>query len=119
MAGVESLEEYYLHQPDTENSLLEALRTTHELVAEGKVRVLGMSNYHASEVERAFALCEEHGLTKPKVYQGLYNPLNRMVEDELLPLLRKHGCAFVAYNPLAAGLLSGRHTEGGEVRACI
>mmetsp|Transcript_1886 Transcript_1886/g.5928 ORF Transcript_1886/g.5928 Transcript_1886/m.5928 type:complete len:347 (+) Transcript_1886:97-1137(+) len=115
--GVESLAEYYLHQPDTEAALLESLREAHTMVQEGRVCAVGMSNYHASEVARAFALCAEHGLTKPSVYQGLYNPLNRAVELELLPLLREHGCSFVAFNPLAAGLLSGAHKRGGDVPA--
>ena len=46
--------------------------------------------------------------------QGLFNPLNRMVEDELLPVLRANNIQFIAYNPLAAGLLSGKHrnTDG-------
>ena len=115
--GATTLDEFYLHQPDTDNSLLESLRTAHALVREGKIRKIGMSNYHASEMERAFALCDEHSLTKPSVYQGLYNPLNRMAEAELLPVLRAHGCSFVAFNPLAAGLLSGAHYKGGDVNA--
>lgn len=109
--GTSSVEEFYLHQPDTEHDLLESLRYAHELVLEGKVQIIAMSNYHASEMARAFALCKEHNLTPPTVYQGLYNPLNRMVEDELLPLLKANGCAFVAYNPLAAGLLTGKYTS--------
>ena len=107
--GVTEVGEYYLHQPDTENTLLESLQCVHELISEGKVKSLGLSNYHASEVSRVFQLCEEHGLTKPSVYQGLYNPLNRVVEEELLPLLKANDCSFVAYNPLAAGLLTGKH----------
>ncbi|CAM9264717.1 unnamed protein product, partial [Heterosigma akashiwo] len=109
---VDAVHEYYLHQPDPEHSLLESLRCLDSLVEEGRVREIGLSNYHADEVARAFALCEEHGLRKPSVYQGLYNPLNRAVEEELLPTLRAHGCAFVAYNPLAAGLLTGAHSAG-------
>jgi aflatoxin B1 aldehyde reductase len=112
-----SLDEFYLHQPDTEHALLESLKTCDALVKEGKVRSVGLSNYHASEVARAMALCDEHSLVKPSVYQGIYNPLNRAVEEELLPVLRKHGCAFIAYNPLAAGLLTGAHSPGGEVKA--
>ena len=110
-----SVGEYYLHQPDTENSLLESLKCAHELVTEGKVSVVGMSNYHASEMARAFELCKAHNLTPPTVYQGLYNPLNRLIEKELLPVLQQNGCAFVAYNPLAAGLLSGKHKGTDEV----
>ena len=105
------LAEFYLHQPDTEHDLRESLICMHRLVQQGLIEKVGMSNYHASEMERAFSICQEENLTPPTVYQGLYNPLNRMVEDELLPLLHKHNCSFVAYNPLAAGLLAGKHTS--------
>lgn len=118
--GMANVEEYYLHQPDTENSLLDSLKCAHALIQEGKIKVIGMSNYHASEMVRAFALCKEHNLTPPTVYQGLYNPLNRLVEAELLPVLKENGCSFVAYNPLAAGLLTGKHqtnTGNNEVVA--
>mmetsp|Transcript_18708 Transcript_18708/g.24693 ORF Transcript_18708/g.24693 Transcript_18708/m.24693 type:complete len:357 (+) Transcript_18708:111-1181(+) len=109
-----SVGEYYLHQPDTENSLLDSLICAHALVSEGKISEIGLSNYHASEVARAFELCQEHKLTPPTVYQGLYNPLNRLVEDQLIPILKQNGCSFVAYNPLAAGLLSGKHKSSSK-----
>lgn len=112
-----AVEEYYLHQPDTGNSLEESLKFVNDnLVSKGLVKVVGMSNYHVSEVERAFELCAANQWAAPKVYQGLYNPLNRAVEEELLPLLRKHQCSFVAYNPLAAGLLTGKHTNVNDVQ---
>lgn len=104
-----SCHEYYLHQPDPEHSLLESLTYLDSLVRQGKIAAIGMSNYHVDEMERAFQLCADHNLTPPSVYQGLYNPLNRLVEDELLPLLKRNNCSFVAYNPLAAGLLTGKH----------
>lgn len=113
--NLSSLGEYYLHQPDTQNPLLDSLVYTNGLIEDSTIASLGMSNYHAVEMERAFQLCQEHKLTPPTVYQGLYNPLNRRVEEELLPLLRKNNCAFVAYNPLAAGLLAGKHTKVSEV----
>merc|ERR1711865_877756 len=103
--------EYYLHQPDTDHPLLESLRCADALHKEQKIHTIGMSNYHVTEVARAFQLCREHDLTPPTVYQGLYNPLNRLVEEDLLPLLKAHNCAFVAYNPLAAGLLTGKHKK--------
>ena len=114
--GAVKFAEYYLHQPDPENPLLGSLECLHDLVNKSKIQEIGMSNYHWSEMSRAFELCEENGLHKPKVYQGLYNPLNRRVEDQLLPLLKEKGCAFVAYNPLAAGLLTGKHTNDGDVK---
>jgi len=107
---VNTFGEYYLHQPDTKTSLLESLKCIHSLISDGTIQTFGMSNYHVDEMKRTFELVEEHNLTKPSVYQGLYNPLNRRVEKELLPLLRKYECSFVAYNPLAGGLLTGKHS---------
>lgn len=107
--------EYYLHQPDPEHSLLDSLIYLDTLVAQGKISAIGMSNYHADEMERAFQLCAEHNLTPPTVYQGLYNPINRLVEEELLPVLKRNNCSFVAYNPLAGGLLTGKHLDPDKV----
>ena len=45
------------------------------------------------------------------------NPLNRLAEEELIPTLHAHGCSFIAFNPLAAGLLSGAHRAGNEAPA--
>mmetsp|Transcript_8889 Transcript_8889/g.27781 ORF Transcript_8889/g.27781 Transcript_8889/m.27781 type:complete len:351 (-) Transcript_8889:161-1213(-) len=115
--GVSKLAEYYLHQPDPANDLLGSLVEADALVNEGLVGTVGMSNFHADEVARAFELCDKHGLVAPGVYQGLFNPLNRAVEAELLPLLKERGCQFIAYNGLAAGLLTGKHAAGGAVAA--
>mmetsp|Transcript_10776 Transcript_10776/g.21406 ORF Transcript_10776/g.21406 Transcript_10776/m.21406 type:complete len:400 (-) Transcript_10776:688-1887(-) len=112
--NLSAVNEFYLHQPDENHSLLDSLKTLHQFVQEGLIASIGMSNYHASEVQRAFDLCDQYDLTKPSVYQGLYNPLNRCVEDELLPVLRANGCKFVAYNPLAGGMLTGKHIGGSE-----
>lgn len=65
--GRESVHEFYLHQPDPASPLLESLRTLSALVDEGRIEKIGLSNYHAAEVERAFELCGEHGLHKPSV----------------------------------------------------
>ncbi|GMH68462.1 hypothetical protein TrLO_g5723 [Triparma laevis f. longispina] len=107
---LKTVEEYYLHQPDTSNDLLESLIEADKMVKSGTIKKIGLSNYHSSEVQRAFDLCSSHNLTPPTLYQGIYNPLNRMIEEDLIHVLRNNDCAFIAYNPLAAGLLTGRHT---------
>lgn len=108
------LAEYYLHQPDSDEPLLDSLRAMDSFVKEGLIERVGMQNYHAAEVERAFMLCEQHGFTKPSVFQGFYNPLNRAVEAELLPLLAEHGARFFAQNPLAAELLNDATPHAGS-----
>lgn len=113
--GRERVDALYLHQPDPENDLEESLACVSQLVAEGKVGMIGLSNYSAIETERCLELCKAHGWASPSVVQALYNPLNRWAEDELVPVLRRHSVRFVAYNPLAAGLLTGKHNLGGDV----
>jgi aflatoxin B1 aldehyde reductase len=114
--GVDYVDELYLHQPDTENDLHTTLEAAHNLVQRGLVRRLGMSNYHESEVERCLELCRINNWTPPSVYQGIYNPLNRRCEANLIPLLQKNNINFIAYNALAAGLLTGKHSPGADVQ---
>lgn len=105
----------YLHQPDTEHALTDSLQTMNELVKEGLIDAYGLSNYSTIEVKRAVDICKEKGYDLPVYFQGLYNPINRRVEDSLLPLLKELGIKFVAYNPLAAGMLTGKHKRGNTI----
>lgn len=109
---VDRVDVLYLHQPDPEHNLVESLECVHELIKEGTISKYGMSNYSAVEVQRCIDICKERVWNLPNFFQGLFNPLNRWTEEELLPVLRPHGIAFVAYNPLAAGLLTGKHVSG-------
>jgi len=108
---------FYLHQPDPENDLTEALECVQELIQEGKIKQYGMSNYHAVEIQRMCDICKSKGWILPSYCQALYNPLNRWVEDDLLKVLRDNEISLIAYNPLAAGLLTGKHMAGTEVMA--
>eukprot|EP00041_Stephanoeca_diplocostata_P012410 m.207883 g.207883 ORF g.207883 m.207883 type:complete len:345 (-) comp18946_c1_seq2:162-1196(-) len=112
---IDKTEIYYLHQPDTVHPLTESLATINALVSEGLIDKFALSNYSVAEVERVLDICKSKGYPLPVAYQGLYNPINRRVESELLPLLRKNNMTFVAYNPLAAGMLTGKHTKDAEV----
>jgi aflatoxin B1 aldehyde reductase len=105
----------YLHQPDPDHDLAESLLCVQELLQEGLISKYGLSNYSALEVERLCSMCLEKGWPLPSFYQGLYNPLNRLVEIDLLPVLRKNNISFVAYNPLAAGMLTGKHKSSSDV----
>ncbi|ETN38015.1 uncharacterized protein HMPREF1541_07638 [Cyphellophora europaea CBS 101466] len=104
-----SVDLYYLHAPDRNTPFLDSLRAITELHQEGRFARFGVSNYTAADMREMLALCEQHNLLKPTVYQGMYNALHRAVELELLPLLREHGIAFYAYNPLAGGYLTDRY----------
>ncbi len=106
----------YLHSPDTKHPLTETLKAMSEIIASGAVGGFGLSNFSTAEVARCVQICKENNYPLPLVYQGLYNPVNRRVEADLLPLLREHGIHFVAYNILAGGLLTGKHSRDGDVQ---
>jgi aflatoxin B1 aldehyde reductase len=65
-----------------------------------------LSNFLPSEVEEVVRVCGENSFVVPTVYQGNYSAIARRQEDELFPVLRKHGIAFNAYSPLAGGFLA-------------
>ncbi|XP_037623014.1 aflatoxin B1 aldehyde reductase member 2-like [Sebastes umbrosus] len=100
---------FYLHSPDHENPIKDTLRTCNELHKEGKFKEFGLSNYASWEVVEILNICRHNNWIVPIVYQGMYNATTRQVESELLPCLRYYGIKFYAYNPLAGGLLTGKH----------
>lgn len=100
----------YLHMPDPHTSVEDALAACARLHKQGKFKELGLSNFPAWMVLDIWHLCKERGWLQPTVYQGMYNGLTRNIESELFSTLRKLGMRFYAFNPLAGGMLSGKHT---------
>ncbi len=107
--GHEAIDLYYLHWPDHCTPLKDTLSTLKGLHDDGRFTRWGLSNFEAQDVVRICTMCKEMNILAPSVYQGMYNPLTRKVEEELLPVLRNLGISFYAYNPLAGGLLTGKH----------
>jgi aryl-alcohol dehydrogenase-like predicted oxidoreductase len=109
------LDLYYLHQPDPATPLDESLEAMDRLVRGGKVRYVGASNYAAWQVCRMLGLAEASGWPAVRVVQPMYNLLARGIEPELLPMCRSFGLSTVAYNPLAGGLLTGKHSDEAPI----
>lgn len=109
--GRNSVDLLYLHLPDANTPIEETLKACANLHEQGKFTELGLSNFPAWMVVDIWHLCKERGWPRPCVYQGLYNGLSRKVESELFPALRKLGMRFYSFNPLAGGMLSGKHTS--------
>jgi len=100
---------YQLHHPDPETPIDESLRALDDVVRAGKVRYVGCSNFPAYQVARALGRSERFGLARFDTVQPRYNLLFRQIERDLLPLCREEALAVIPYNPLAGGLLSGKH----------
>jgi aryl-alcohol dehydrogenase (NADP+) len=100
---------YQVHHHDALTPTDETLEAFDAVVRSGKARYIGCSNYHAYRVARALGRSEALRLAKFVSVQPRYNLLFRQIERELLPLCQEEGLAVMPYNPLAAGLLTGKH----------
>ncbi|MBV8081688.1 MAG: aldo/keto reductase [Candidatus Eremiobacteraeota bacterium] len=103
--GVESIDLYYQHRVDRTVPIEETVGAMAELVREGKVRYVGLSEAAPQTIRRANAV---HAIT---ALQTEYSLFARDVEAEILPLVRELGIGFVAYSPLGRGLLTGAITD--------
>lgn len=102
---------YQLHGPDPETPIDETLRALEDVVRSGKVRYVGCSNFLAYQVARAIGRSEAMGVVRFDSVQPRYNLLFREIERELLPLCAEEGIGVIPYNPIAGGLLSGKHNR--------
>ncbi len=105
--GTDVIDLYTYHRPDGVTPLEETLAAMQELVDEGRVRWLGLSNVDAVQVAAAAG----SGVTVVAV-QNHYSLLRRDDDAEVLPLCRRHGIGYVPYFPLASGLLTGKYRRG-------
>jgi aryl-alcohol dehydrogenase-like predicted oxidoreductase len=99
--GVETIDLYYQHRVDPDVPIEETVGAMAELVAEGKVRALGLSEAGAATIRRA------HAVHPIAAVQSEYSLWSRDLEDAVLPALRELGIGLVAYSPLGRGFLTG------------
>ena len=107
--GTDYVDLYQVHHHDPATPTDETLEAFDAVVRSGKARYIGCSNYHAYRVARALGRSEALNLSRFISVQPRYNLLFRQIERELLPLCQEEGLAVMPYNPLAGGLLTGKH----------
>jgi aryl-alcohol dehydrogenase-like predicted oxidoreductase len=107
----EYLDIYFLHQPDYDVPIEETLEAMESLVKQGKIRYPGTSNYACWQVVQMLDMAQAKSYTPTYISQPMYNLLARGVEQEFVPMAREYGVSILAYNPLAAGLLTGKHVH--------
>jgi 1-deoxyxylulose-5-phosphate synthase len=110
------LDLYYMHLPDYSTPIHESLAAMDELVKEGKVRHVAQSNYAAWQVTEMQWIASKNNYQPVVVSQPMYNLLARGIEAEFLPMSKEFGIANVVYNPLAGGLLTGKHNVAEPIR---
>jgi aryl-alcohol dehydrogenase (NADP+) len=102
---------YQLHGYDRDTPIDETLGALDDLVHQGKVRYIGCSNFLTYQMVRAIGRSETLGLARFDSVQPRYNLLFRQIEREMLPFCAEDGVGVIPYNPIAGGLLSGKHSR--------
>lgn len=103
---------YQVHMWDPATPLEETLSTLNDLVREGKVRYLGVSNFSGWQLQKAIDLSQANGWEAFTCLQPLYNLLDREVEWELIPICLNEGLGVIPWSPLRGGWLSGKYKRG-------
>jgi aryl-alcohol dehydrogenase-like predicted oxidoreductase len=106
------LDVYYMHRDNPGLSLEEPVRVMGELIAQGKIRAWGLSNFRGWRIAQIVELARKMNVPAPVVCQPYYNLLNRMPEVEILPACHAYGLAVVPYSPIARGVLTGKYQPG-------
>jgi 1-deoxyxylulose-5-phosphate synthase len=109
--GTDYIDLYQLHSDDPTTPLDETLGALDDIVRAGKVRYIGASNFLAYRLARALGRSDVRGRARFVSVQPRYNLLFREIERELLPLAKEEGLGVIPYNPLAGGLLTGKHRQ--------
>ena len=106
------LDLYQAHRYDHETSLEETLRAFNDLVRQGKVLYVGVSEWRAEEIAAALRIADQMGLDRIVSNQPQYNIIWRVIESEIVPLCQKEGIGQIVWSPIAQGALTGKYAPG-------
>ena len=112
--GTDYIDLYQIHALDQLTPLEETLRALEDLVRQGHVRYIGVSNWSAWALMKALGIAERHGWVRPVTLQAYYSIAGRDIEREIVPLLAAERLGLMVWSPLAGGLLSGKFTRNGQ-----
>ncbi|MBQ5582019.1 MAG: aldo/keto reductase [Bacteroidales bacterium] len=109
--GLDYVDIFYSHRPDPNTPLEETMQALVDIVRSGKALYVGISKYPQDMAEQAYAYLREQKVPC-LVYQGRYSMLDRAVEEDVLEGAAAAGAGFVAFSPLAQGLLTDKYLNG-------
>jgi aryl-alcohol dehydrogenase-like predicted oxidoreductase len=108
------LDLYQAHRYDHETRLEETLRAFDDLVRQGKVLYVGVSEWRAEEIAAAVKIAGELGLDRIVSNQPQYNMLWRVIESEVIPICQEAGIGQIVWSPIAQGVLTGKYLPGDQ-----
>jgi aryl-alcohol dehydrogenase-like predicted oxidoreductase len=110
--GVEYVDLYQCHRYDEGTPLEETMRALDDLVRQGKVLYVGVSEWTAEQIGEALRIAKEMNLDRIVSNQPRYNMIQRQIEAEVVPLSEREGVGQVVFSPLAQGVLTGKYRQG-------
>ncbi len=110
--GTDHIDLYQIHATDPVTPLEETLWALDDIVRQGKVRYVGVSNWAAWRIAKALGISERRGFARFETLQAYYSIAGRDLERELVPLMREEKLGLMVWSPLAGGLLSGKFGPG-------
>ena len=110
--GVDYVDLYQCHRYDENTPLEETLRTLDDLVRQGKVLYVGVSEWTDGQISDAMRIAKEMNLDRIVSNQPRYNMIQRKIEDDVIPLCEREGVGQVVFSPLAQGVLTGKYRPG-------
>jgi aryl-alcohol dehydrogenase-like predicted oxidoreductase len=115
--GTDYVDLYQAHRFDHETPLEETLHAFNDLVRQGKVLYLGVSEWRAEQIEAAMEIIERDRLAPIISNQPQYSMLWRVIEAEVVPTCQRYGIGQIVWSPIAQGVLSGKYLPGQEAPA--
>lgn len=113
--GADYVDIMYCHRYDPDTPIEETLRTLDDLVRQGKVLYVGVSEWTAAQMTEALAVADRYLLDRIVVNQPIYNMFERYIEKEIIPLGERKGIGQVVFSPLAQGLLTGKYSSAEDI----
>lgn len=113
--GLSYIDILYCHRYDSETPLEETLRALDDLVTQGKILYIGVSEWTAAQMAEAHAIASRYLLDRIVVNQPMYNMFERSIEEEIIPFGEEKGIGQVVFSPLAQGLLTGKYNSATEL----
>ncbi len=107
--GTDYIDLYQIHGLDIETSFEDVMQTLNDLVREGKVRYIGISNHMAWQIMQLNAIADKHGWEQFKSLQAYYSIASRDLERETVPLLKHLDMGLLVWSPLSGGFLTGKY----------
>jgi aryl-alcohol dehydrogenase-like predicted oxidoreductase len=107
---------YQVHQSDTRTEVEETMRALDDLVRQGMVRYVGVSNWEAWKIMKANGVADKRGFSRVETMQAYYSLAGRDLEQDIVPMMQDQNIGCLVWSPLSGGYLAGKYTPGGDTQ---